>query len=427
MDIQKIDENYGKPFLIASVLIIWAVIIWSIFANGYLETWYTWEFPAKLPPFLDFRLIPSSAESFRAGFDPAVENPYEPRSRIFNYPKIWYLVFYTGITLDDTIWISITMLVIFFLIVLAFPEKIRVRDAIIMLGLIFSAACMLLYERGNVDILIFILCGLTLLSAVRYPAWSVTILSFAAMLKLFPFFGVTVFLQENKNRFFRLFLPTTLIFLVYIILTFESLKVSWNLTERGTFMSYGVYVGFELFYAYIRYYLLKVMPEDQILSVVKFAPHLLALTLLVFVFLLALRNRRSLFTVISERNLAAFRMGASIYVGTFLLGNNWDYRMVFLIFAMPQISQWLFGANSKYRWLSLGSLVALFTSSWATVLTSFYKVLIDPDYLLPYQIFDETMTWVLFAILTYLLMVTAPAWLWSLIPERKRTTSRLVP
>jgi hypothetical protein len=32
-------------------------------------------------------------------------------------------------------------------------------------------------------------------------------------------------------------------------------------------------------------------------------------------------------------------MGASIYVGTFLLGNNWDYRLAFLMIFNKRMQQ----------------------------------------------------------------------------------------
>ena len=144
MNIKEFDEKYGKKTLVGAVLLIWSLIILSFFTRGYIETWYLWNFPAKMPPFSDFRLIPSSIETLRAGGDAALSNPADPRGHIFNYPKIWYLLLYTGITQNDTIWICTVLIVLFFLVVLAFPEKPRVRDTVLLLAVAFSPACMLL-------------------------------------------------------------------------------------------------------------------------------------------------------------------------------------------------------------------------------------------------------------------------------------------
>ena len=45
-------------------------------------------------------------------------------------------------------------------------------------------------------------------------------------------------------------------------------------------------------------------------------------------------------TIILDRALAAFRVGAATYVGTFLLGGNFNYRLAFLLFALPQLVRW---------------------------------------------------------------------------------------
>jgi len=409
ISIREFDEKYGRQVLIGAVLLIWGAILWSILANGYLETWYRWGIPAKLPPFVDFRLIPGSAETFRAGIDPAVSNPNDPRGRIFNYPKIWYLLFYTGISQDDTIWICIVLLVLFFLIVCAFPERMRVRDALMTLGIVFSPACVLLYERGNVDLIIFILCGLVILSLGRSPGFAASILSFGAFLKFFPFFGATVFFDDNKSKFYKMFVASTIALAIYLAFSFDSVMTAWSLTERGTFISYGVYVVFDLLHAYLQYYLIRILSEAQLQTAMNLLPHLISGMLLAGLSIPAAKERGA-FNVSSQRNLAAFRMGASIYVGTFLLGNNWNYRLAFLIFAVPQLAQWFFTVPSKNRWLFLGILIALFVSCWESMIIQFWLGLFDGEFMLQLSIFDEIMNWLLFAGLAYLLIASAPAW-----------------
>jgi hypothetical protein len=148
-------ENYGKLVLISATTLIWLLLLILFKVYGYHQTWELWKVPTWDPPFLDFRLIPGSADSFRHGYEPSVENPYDTTQRIFNYPAFWRLFFYTGITQDDTIWISVTMIVLFFIAVFLFPERLSLVGAVAMLLVIFSPAAMLLYERGNVDLIVF--------------------------------------------------------------------------------------------------------------------------------------------------------------------------------------------------------------------------------------------------------------------------------
>ena len=409
MTFKNFDLKNGKIFLVAAGLLIWSVIIGSFFINGYLETWMLWQVPAKTPLFLDFRLIPASAETFRSGIDPAVSNLNDPLERLFNYPKIWYLLFNTGISQDDTIWICTVLLVLFFLIVFVFPDKLRVRDALLLLIIVFSPASMLLYERGNVDLIFFVLIGLMILTLSRWPAFAIGVLSLASFFKLYPFFAAAGFLQENKKRFYALFGAASIIFFSYLTFNIESLKASWQLTWRGTDLSYGVYIIFDLLHNYVRYYLLHVFPKNQIEIVLGIVPHLTALLIVVGMFFLGVKQSGS-FETSSDRNLLAFRTGAAIYVGTFLLGNNYDYRLAFLIFAIPQFSEWLFVSSGKQRWVLLGIFAALFISCWSMFISYYVLRLFFNDYTFQFLIFDEITNWALFAGLVYLLIASAPQW-----------------
>jgi hypothetical protein len=40
-------------------------------------------------------------------------------------------------------------------------------------------------------------------------------------------------------------------------------------------------------------------------------------------------------------NLLSFYFGALLFLATFAAGNNFDYRLVFVLFAFPQLFQWI--------------------------------------------------------------------------------------
>ena len=95
-------ESHGKLLLIGASVLMWLFLLMLFITLGQGNTWHLWKIPMWKMCFMDFRLIPGSAESFRHGFEPSVKNPYDPNLRIFNYPFFWRLFFYTGITLADT-------------------------------------------------------------------------------------------------------------------------------------------------------------------------------------------------------------------------------------------------------------------------------------------------------------------------------------
>lgn len=417
MTLRGANEKYGKVFLIVSSLVVGLVLLLLFTFYGYDETWKLWRVPVQHPQFADFRLIPGSAESYRNGFEPTQKNPGDPHNRIFNYPAFWRLFFYTNITQDDTVWIVTVMLVLFFVGVFLFPQNITILDSIGMLFVIFSPAAMLLYERGNVDLIVFFLCVLTVLSIDYSPFITAALLIFAMVVKLYPLFGVTVLLKESKPRFIGLFLGCFGVLGVYLYETFESFKASWGLTMRGAEISYGANV---LFLRYAQYFsnLFGVSPISPLL---KYGPIILAFVLITITGIFGLASRGSL-TSSSTRNLAAFRMGASVYVGTFLLGNNWDYRLVFLIFVLPQLLQWTRHVGKVYSILAKAMLALVLISCWhfvfwfAPTLTNFKEIIF---------MIDESANWMLVAGFSFLLFAFVPDWVKEqflfLLPKKKFT------
>ena len=410
----RIDkEDYGKLVLIGSTLLVWFVIAILFEVYGYRATWELWKVPTAKDVFLDFQLIPGSAESFRQGFEPTISNPFDPAERIFNYPAFWRLFFYTGITTADTIWIGVTMIVLFFLAVLLLPERLSVAQAIGMLLVIFSPASMLLYERGNVDLIVFLICVMTLLAASHSSYWATALIMFGSIVKMYPFFGVTALLKEPRNKFLLLFAACFLVLVIYMIATWSSVEASWNLTMRGDRFSYGSNVFVTRYGVKIGKILQQWFPPQYSELLVKYGPLVIALLLLLVVAVLARRNPYRPVAG-SERHFAAFRMGASIYVGTFLLGNNFDYRFAFLILVMPQLVEWTGSPNKRFRgavWLSIFFVLVSCWHLWIAEIPLISVLQTERNITNFWLTLDETFNWMLFISLAYLLVASTPDWL----------------
>ena len=112
-----------------------------------------------------------------------------------------------------------------------------------------------------------------------------------------------------------------------------------------------------------------------------------------------------------ERNLAAFRMGASIYVGTFLLGNNWDYRLAFLVLTIPQLSEWFRLGNKRQRAIVISVVIAVLISCWHFMLKIDLPFIPLKDPVNRNFIVDEIINWLLVPGFTYLLAASFPDWL----------------
>lgn len=404
------NEKYGKPILIGVSLLIWIGLGTLFKTYGYEAAWRLWNVPTRMPPFVDFRLIPSSAESFRMGFEPSIQNPGDPEKHIFNYPAFWRIFFYSNITQADTVWIVVVMLMLYFLGAFLFPGQLTVSQAIWMLVVLFSPASMLLYERGNVDLIVFFICTMIVVSA-SYSAYVASLLiAFGTIIKFFPFFGITVLLKEQKHRFWWLFAGCMLVLVVYMLASVSSVNASWNLTMRGFEISYGTNVLFRRYEHPILGWLEQYLPSATAFTLVKFGPTLAGPLILLIVAFYAVHSGREL-EASDERNLAAFRMGASIYIGTFLLGNNWDYRLAFLVFVIPQLYEWTRSPHAGVRSAAALSMLSLLLSCWHFI--AWYSPLIHPNFVLLETTFilDECINWILMMTLADLFILSLPDWM----------------
>jgi len=106
-----------------------------------------------------------------------------------------------------------------------------------------------------------------------------------------------------------------------------------------------------------------------------------------------------------SRYIDYFRLAAAIYLGNFLvIGMLYDYKLTFLIFALPQILDWIKQENQ----LSLPSSMAL-----VAMVATFYA----SPFLYPWLV-DEIINLFLFVNLLYMAILSMPEWLKSLVHRR---------
>ena len=85
-----------------------------------------------------------------------------------------------------------------------------------------------------------------------------------------------------------------------------------------------------------------------------------------------------------SHNYSFFILGASIFCGTFALGANWDYRLIFLLFTFPYLLE-LKKNNKKFLFIKHSLFVYLITLYlWISLISVFTSGL------------DEIITWLIF-------------------------------
>lgn len=399
-------QRFFYPALIFAGLVLLGLSFQTL---GYANAWKLWKVPTGDVVFLDFHLITGGAESYAAGSDPVTDNFKDVHpGRIFNYPRLWYLLLAGKVTNADAIPLGLGMLALFFLAVSLFPGKIDRSTALLLTLATFSPAVLLGVERANVDLLFFALLAFALL-AMEANLWlGVGLIFISAVFKLFPIIGVTVFLDQTPKSL-RPILITGGLFLIYLLLTFKDLAGMFGGTAKGDFASYGVTVFANKIFNETGWPSTNLNPIFYLLAGVVFGVALWG----------GFRWKTS--PEPETRLLRAFRMGAAIYIGTFFLGNNWDYRLTFLLFAIPQLWHWA-RQTHLIRQLAGLTLIGILLMLWHFFF--YYPVIALRPVALAIYLLDEAFNWAVFGLLTYLFAASLPEWLTQPVRQSFHTLHR---
>src|SRR4028119_1934259 len=323
-----------------------------------------------------------------------------------NYPRIWSVPASWGLDQSHTVILGILFGLLFFSLVLVTIKRLNYIEALFYALILCSPSAMFAIERGNNDIIVFILLSLSLLIMKNKTAiwryFSYIIIMFAAILKLYPIFALITALKEKKRNFTVIFISIFIAFGVYVVTNFESIILVGKATPRATRYSYGGKVIFDVIFRYFSsFYNFYIPPYFNQIKLLLFY---LTIALFLLISYLLAKHTEDLFqnNKLNINQIEAFRIGSSIYIGTFLIGNNWDYRLIFLLFTIPQILAWL---KTQVQLESISGLALM-----AIILTTWLSSKSHQIYYL-----EELLNWLLFLFFAYTTILTLPNWLKSYI------------
>ena len=158
----------------------------------------------------------------------------------------------------------------------------------------------------------------------------------AVLLKLYPLFCVALVAKFNRRT---LFFAITLIFgsLIYFYSIFDYLPIIRANTPTAFMLSYGykvIFLGLDHLRAEAGREALRLADTWLPIALVFFVLAL-GVGLLYFAF-----NREPFCIITIGTPGTAFLFGSGIYCGTYLLGTNFIYRLMFLLLCIPQIQDW---------------------------------------------------------------------------------------
>jgi hypothetical protein len=352
---------------------------------------------------MDARQIGVAAELYAQGYDPLKENLFNSAGRYqgLNYPRIWHILFATGINQSHAYLIG-SIFAILFLIgvgIFWFSREFDNLTYFILSILILSPPVILGIERGNIEMVIFFVLAAALIIYYYSSISTVLLVIFASFLKLYPVFAFAVLLKEQKKKFWVLFITACVICISYVLFTLDDLKQIYLIQPQNPKSSYGLNV-FWMGLTHPR--ILNLQLSHNVIMAFKVFSYISVIAIFIGALIFSLRTYNSNMFY-QGKHLDAFRVGAGIYIGCFLLGTNYDYRLIFLIFTIPQLVAWLRNKEKEILFVPLITLFAIVFSLWSFFIERFIRQKLT-------FLLEEFSNWIILAGLLYLFFASLPDW-----------------
>ena len=331
--LKKFFQNKQSKFLLI-ISILFSMFI--IYLSQDLKSWTIFfgflDIPVMWPSFADLRSHQSLVLTVEQNLNPYLENPNDPWKRVINYPFIWYYIsnflnWQSEIFFKGFLFFTISFYTFCFFKIFDqyFKEKMILSYVVL---LFFSTSSLLAIERGNTDMIIFII--VILLCYSKNYLLSFFLYLTASLLKIYPL--LTIFLLIKITKFLMCALATLGIIFFFNI-NYLDLYISNTSSSNLSGIVYGVQGLINGVPKLIERLNLTIFENINFL----FLLYIIIIFLLIFSFFIGMnlkisRNKKELF--IEEK---LFLSGSAIYVGTYLTMSSFDYRLIFLFLTLPYL------------------------------------------------------------------------------------------
>jgi hypothetical protein len=280
-------------------------------------------------------------------------------------------------------------------------------------------------ERGQSDLLLFVLMTLAIGIIKLERKLSMLLILYTSWLKFFPITLISLYWNNNFKKSFQLTIILLLIFSALIFLEWDLFKNNiyhQNKIFGGlNWKSYGSFTIFNLLSS-LNFHKLSISSEViSILGVV--------CSILVFLVIGIISSPHPLIKTNNETE-KFFLAGSLLFLSSFTLGRNFDYKLIFLLFTIPFLVEQCQG-NSINSLISLIGLCCIFILFWSGLLGGdLLEQYRDKNitningqiirwYLNTFIVFKEAVTWTLFAACSLFTIKLLPSWFSDFLSFRK--------
>jgi hypothetical protein len=314
-----------------------------------------------------------------------------------------------GITQAQTNVLAVVLIVVFLAAVFLLVGRVGLGASAVVAAVVVSPPVMFAVERGNMDIVVFAV----LVAAVL--AWRSThvgdvvsplVVLFAATLKIYPVFALPAFMVVRRHRASLVAFGCIAAFAIYAAVTLGDIAANARIAPQGDYHAFGARILPAAIYH-------RLVPErwqggaatKQLLALVPLA------VAAPFVWIAGRRRHPAADAGIASWERLAFWIGGLVFLGTFAVGNNFDYRLVFLVLTLPQLMTWAIAVDGDpRRWLGAVTLVSVLVLLWVSALS------------VRLHLWDEVATWLAVGLFACLMVASLPslAEIWGTVRHTDR-------
>ncbi|MFM5908117.1 MAG: hypothetical protein ACKOPO_11130 [Novosphingobium sp.] len=192
------------PAIAACLLAAFLTVTYLTAYEFYRDVNLAWGNKAYWFPFLDTDTVLSAVRCLRADVDAYVFNPCDPQLRVFTYSPLWMGLTVFPVTEAWVPWIGLSWVIAYLAALFLLPDA---RGRLAMVALIAgtaSSVSVYAMERGNNDLVIFVLASLAAVSLAREGRGRQIGYGFvlmAGLLKYYPLGAMIAAFREPARRF----------------------------------------------------------------------------------------------------------------------------------------------------------------------------------------------------------------------------------
>ena len=329
--------------LAAATVVLFALV----HAVGWDAAWRAFGVTPLQPPFYDMHIINDYAACAAKGVDAYA--PQACNKANFNIPPVWLWLGFLGIDGASSTWLAAAMIVAAMIVMVLLVRGRPSSYGLVALSAIISPSVMMGVERANLDLLILALVGSAALiyreQRSGRACGAIALLGVGVALKLFPMFCVSLVARFSRQTLFFA-CAMMVLSLLYLGVTAEYIVLIRRNVPTTFILSYGyktIFLGLD--------HLRMEAGAGPTGLADTWVPAISATLVLICAFGVALcgfrKQSASCFVHVSAAG-TAFLFGAGIYCGTYVLGTNFIYRLMFLLLCVPQLLDWqIQGASGR--------------------------------------------------------------------------------